>query len=410
MKSHILLIHALLLAPLFAILDGGTASMGAAGADATRLRVIAESSLFNREAFLFVTSRFRLVHGTADTEGHAIASGPEDDITVVDGIWVVNDGNVRHEIIVDAEYMKEKMREAFQSQAKSEASGTIEIQTDIKFLPLKQIWGKGQGIRFSPTLHGGGFRPPDSNGPQTMITPFDMIGSMGKDERMHPARLIHESFEEDDVSCRVGTEEVDGRDLVVVSHVYPDAVERPRHTFWFDAERGFLPVRMIREFDDPKERLVKTVVTEVRECSNGRWFPIRTVKVCFPAPDQAEKSIEVFDLRVTELDVDTPPSDDMLAIEIPKGAQLHNGVEPNSQIAIQADRRIGVSDFDELSERMGIRREERFQETEQMQPVELSETPMSPQRWYLIGGGVAILLAAMLVLWFRWAREHRPGI
>ncbi|MCP4542863.1 MAG: hypothetical protein GY832_37560, partial [Chloroflexi bacterium] len=224
MKSHIVLVPSLLLVPLLAILDGGTASMGAAGADATRLRVIAESSLFNREAFPFVTSRFRLVHGTADTEGHAIASGPEDDISVVDGIWVVNDGKVRHEIIVDAEYIKEKMREASQSQANSEAS---RLQIDIKFLPLKQIWGKGQGIRFSPTLHGGGFRPPDSNGPQTMITPFDMIGSMGKDERMHPARLIHESFEEDDVSCRVGTEEVDGRDLVVVSHVYPDAVERP---------------------------------------------------------------------------------------------------------------------------------------------------------------------------------------
>jgi hypothetical protein len=407
MKSHILLVHSLLLVPLFAILDGGTVSMGAAEGDATRLRVIAESSLFNREAFPFVTSRFRMVHGTADTEGQAIASGPEDDILVVDGIWIVNDGEVRHEIHVDAEYIKEKMREAAQSQADSEAST---LRVDIKFWPLKQIWGKGQGIRFSPTLHGGGFRPPDSNGPQITITPFDMIGSMGRDESLHPARLIHESFDEEDVLCQVdGIEDIEGRKLVVVSHTYRDSPERARCTFWFDAERGFLPVRMIREYDDPKKRLVKTVVTEVRECSNGRWFPIRTVKMGFPAPGQAEKSIEVFDLRVTELDVDTPPSGDMLAIEIPKGALLHNGVEPNSQITIQADRRIGVKDFDELGECMGIRREERFQEVEQMQPVELSDAPMSARRWYLIGGGVAILLAGMLVLWFRWAREQRSG-
>ena len=53
------------------LLVGGLA-YGKNNADTTRLKVIAEGSLSNRQAFGFVTCHFTLAHGKADTEDEAV--------------------------------------------------------------------------------------------------------------------------------------------------------------------------------------------------------------------------------------------------------------------------------------------------------------------------------------------------
>ncbi len=378
----------------------------------TRLKVIAEGALSNRETFLFLTSRFRLLHGTTDTEEQAIASGPAAIVVDAEGIWVVRQNQVRYELLVDESYIQRARRAALLAQRKdplrSRQNGPILIQTNIKFASEKLLWADGRGIAFSPTIQGGGFSPPDKVNPQITITPFDMIGSMGKDEKMHPSRLIRDSFTNSEVVCRVdGIEEVDGRKLVVVSHAYVNSKDQPHRRFWLDPARGFLPVQMTSTYDDPEQRFVKTVVTEVRECTGGRWFPMRTVKMCFPTPAQIEQKIEVFELRVTELDVDKPPTDEMLAIDLPKGSHLHNGIEANSQITFQADQRVSVTDFDELSERMGIQNQKRLQEAQQMEPIALSEPSVSSTRWLVVVAGVVVLLlVTILILFYRRAARH----
>ncbi|MCP4538339.1 MAG: hypothetical protein GY832_14475, partial [Chloroflexi bacterium] len=223
-------------------------------------------------------------------------------------------------------------------------------------------------MSYSPGLGGGGLFPPDKSGPRITMTPFDLAGMMGPDEERHPGYLIEESQNANGDTCRfVGSENIRGRDLLVVSYDETLGTENVHTKYWFDPERGFLPVQMTHEPDNPERVRRKAMVTDVGECSGGRWFPMRTVRMNFPGPAQTGKEIEVYQLTVQELDVDTPPSDEMLALEIPKGARLHNSVSPQSQRTLQEDQRISVADLGGVKEDMRSKAEERRQERDQME-------------------------------------------
>ena len=370
--------------------------------EADRLKIIAESTLANRMAFPFIDCRFVLTHRTSDNEKDILASNPQQVKLQAEGTWIVRKDQVRHELIIDPAIEKELQRKAIESQIKimNEKNKTIHVNLDMKFTSRKILWDGTGGMSYSPMLSAGGLMPPGSRGPGITLTPFDLIGMMGRDESRNPGVLIEGSKTKSNTNCRFeGVETLDGRDLLVVSCDETFDRENVHSKYWFDPQRGFLPVQMTKQSDNPKENRTKVMVTGFRECSGGRWFPMRLVKILTPGPAQTDKEIDVFELTVKQLDVDAPPSDDILALDIPKGARLHNSVDPQSQSTLQQPQRFSIADLGGVKEDMSKKVSERRTQHEQMErSLEKTESNVN---WIAIVVYTALIVIVAGILWLR---------
>lgn len=380
-----------------------------AGDETTRLRVIAENSLANRKAFPFIDCRFLVVYGKCDNDKDPLASGDLRDRQEGNGVWIVRKDQVRHEINLDPTIEREYLADAYaRAAAKADTSdGTIHVSVGRRLVSRKILWDGARGMSYSAAINGGGLFPPDTAGPGIGMTPFDLGGTMGPDERIHPGYLIEKSQESSEITCRfVGRERVRGRDLLVVSYDDTSRTDKEHSKYWFDAERGFLPVQRTKQCDDPKHIRTKVVVTDVRECSGGRWFPMRWVKILSPGPAQSDRELEVFDLTVKELDVDTPPSDEMLALDIPKGVRLHNSVSPQSQSTLEQQQRISVADLGGVKEEMSTRaKERRIQHEQETRPLVESES--GGNRLVMVVCGLLLLIAVVAAVFWNRRRSSR---
>ena len=81
---------------------------------------------------------------------------------------------------------------------------------------------------------------------------------------------------------------------------HPDGHKRE---FALDPARGHLPLCIIWS-DDKGAELDRYEVAEIKECSNGRWFPMRIVVYM----TQNRGFWIASEYRVTKLDVDNRPS------------------------------------------------------------------------------------------------------
>ena len=374
------------------------------GEETDRLQVIAESSLANRKAFPFVNCRFAVVYAKCDEDKDALEGGNLRERQKADGVWIVRKDQVRHEIVVDPDAEREYLAEAYaRAAAKADADvETIQVSVGRRLVSRKILWDGARGMSYSPVMGGGGMFSPDAAGPGITMTPFDLAGMMGPDERLRPGYLIEQIQESSEIKWRfVGSEKVRGRDLLVVSCDDTSGTDKEHSKYWFDPERNFLTVQRTHHYDDPSHVRTKVVVTDVRECSGGRWFPMRTVKILTPGPAQSERELEVFDLTVKELDVDTPPSDEMLALDIPEGARLHNSVDPLSQSTLEQQQRISVADLGGVKEDMSTRaKERRIRHEQETRPLVESE---SGGNRLLMAAGASLLVIAVVavVVWNR---------
>lgn len=376
-----------------------------ASQETDRLKVIAESALSNRNAFPFITCRFRLRYGKSDNEDQALMGGPLRVKLTGNGIWIVRHDQVRYELIVDSAIERHHVELALGSFLTSNTSkkmnkskkGTIEVSLGMRFISRKILWDGSKGMSYTPMLFGGGFLPPDQPSPGIVMTPFDLVGMMGRDECFHPGNLIEESKKRTGVSCRfAGLELVRGRNLLGVTYDDTSGRYNVHSEYCFDPKRGFLPVQVTKQSENHKQVRTKVVVTDVRECSGGRWFPVRSVKVLSPGPVQRDQDLDVFELTARELDVDTPPSDAMLVIDIPKGARLHNGIDPQSQSTLRQQQRISVADLSGVKQDMNSRARQRQIQHQQTQPL---RKPELGRNWLSFGVCTALLVIVVITSW-----------
>jgi hypothetical protein len=369
-----------------------------AGEESDRLRVIAESSLANRKAFPFINCRFVVVYAKCDNDKDPLEGGNLREGQEADGVWIVRNDQVRHEIIVDPTEERAYLDEAYARAAAKAGPDVKKLHVSVgrRLTSRKILWDGARGMSYSPIIGGGGMFPPDRPGPGITMTPFDLAGMMGPDERLHPGYVLEKRDESGAITWRfVGRETVRGRDLLVVSCDDNSYGDNAHSKYWFDPEWGFLPVQKTYHYDDPKHIRGKAVVTDVREFSGGRWFPTRSVQILSPGPAEPDGELEVFELRVKELDVDTPPSDEMLALEIPKGARLHNSVDALSQSTLQEGQRISVADLGGVKEEMSTRVEERRIQHQQEAAQPLVESESGGNRFLFMAVGASLLILAV---------------
>lgn len=360
-----------------------------------RLKTIAEGCLHNREAFPFFACRFVIIQGTASSVAEAVEKGPTEGTVEAEGLWMVAGDKERYEI----------NRKVQPEEVKVEKVGEGQEGISLIFPPAKRV---GQGsvvLSVDGMLHGGGLYSPDSPPPPVTMTPWDMIGEMGSEGKLNPGWLVTHRLDSENIRFRFGEiREIDGRRLVpIVVEIVGDEAE---FTFFVDPSRGFLPIQLwINDVGQPPFR--KGFVTHVRECSGGRWFPERVVGTEFGGGDETQRCL-ARELKVTELNVDSPPGDEDFAIWLAAGMTVHDCIDPYTNRQVKKATRIHVRQLPAFL--ADIRRVAKIRRQEES--ARSGKGPLPEPRlvgWWTPVVITLIVCVALAVVWRRRSQRRAPS-
>lgn len=217
-------------------------------------------------------------------------------------------------------------------------------------------------------------------------TPMGM-GFMGHRGQNGPGELSRNGLFE---MVGDGLEEIEGRPLVAVR--FKDKQQDYVKRYWFDPERGYLPIRYEGWIDGKLK--IRSFVTHVRECSNQRWFPERSVRVI--TPDKAGDLYDVWEVKLLELDADKHPAVADFTITVPAGTTVCDHEDPKGSFKLQQEEQIHVDDIPKLFAMLDQKR---------VTPLMATAIPRSdPLRWLYwagIGAGMTLTLTSV---WFIWRK------
>lgn len=367
------------------------------------LGFLAEGYLNNRESFRFLTCRYQITRGKASTREEAL-KGQLTEMTTQNAFWLVRDKLVRHDLEPDPRYKHKDPRKDMTTAPVGNGKG-------VGFLPPGSVGahylsdGAFQ-LGYSPLIRGANLYIPTEQGIGIIDgTPLSM-GWTGDHEQYNPGVMLRQCIAGERPGRLEGMQRVG--DVETMSVSLDQWKEHGPYRLYFDPERGFLPILSLHwYYADHKERGgFEYRITDIKQCSHGRWFPYRIVGM--PAPEEPVASRKVLIIAVTDLDVDTPPRIEDFYVDLPKRTQVGETAPAYAFISMGKNERINVGDLPRLHERCALnqRREERREAIRQYTQRRRRLSTLG------IAGGVALAVLAGLLglLYIRRRRKEEIGM
>lgn len=340
--------------------------------DIAEMKMIAQGYLHNQESFPFFSCRFVITQGSAPSLKEAVERGPASRKEQVEGVWVVDGDRVRYE------------RRGVGKHGHSFEDGRLSVALP----PLIYLEKKPLALSLDFVLGGGGIYSPEVPSPGVQMTPWDAVGAISSGQSATLAGVIATCVANPSLVKTTLTDDVN-IDGVLLTRLDVDYGSY-RLVFFVDPKRGYLPVQTW--YETPSGSKTKCFLTEIRECSGKRWFPMRCVAVWLSA-DGAPLPDSVREFRTIELEADRRPESAAFVAVLPTKMQVHDCNRPNSAIAVPAGRRVHVDDLESLVTECAAASEI---------PMEV-EDGSKTWRWVLAVNTVVIILVFTLIV----VRRHR---
>lgn len=379
------------LSPAVAIVFGGEAEL--AGTDRDAIGVMAEGYLSNREAFQSIRCRFGLIRAKAASVEEAL-EGKFTEPIHYQGLWLVDGQRVRYELMCDPEVFNSAME-----RAETGRKGTVPTESgspSMVAVPCTSEFHLSDGsfsLGYSPLIRGANLRTREMPNPAAIRkTPFSM-DIMGPNETTNPGSVLRACLDGRLVGRFDGTEEVMGVELLgAIAGRTPETL---RHKFFLDPKRGFLPIHVFDTYVESGKRIYEAYITDVRECSGGRWFPERSVVVW---DVDSSPPFPIQEITIVELHVDTPPSGGEFYLDLPEGTRV--SVPGRSEMTtLKSDERVGLRDLAELNARCvadGKRYAAKFASAALPNRADRGGSPVL--RWGLVIGSVLALACVVILI------------
>ena len=281
------------------------------------LGAIAEGYRNNRDAFQQIDCVFELTIGRSATLDQAVIGDLYAASPARSGKWMVNGEHVLYSLLCDPGVNEAVRKKMDGLRAKREAA-TLNIDcADIYYL---QKHG-GYSLNFSPiNITSNIFTADDQDGFGIRYTPFAM-DVMGSNEFSNPHRYLMDYLRGRWEGRFVGTERaVSGQDIVVC-----EVANNFRVRLGFDPARGYMLASMSDRDPTDGLRMYIAHVLDAKKCSNGAWFPMRTVKVYNPDSGPPYHT-EI--IKVISLNTDEPVPVDRFSLDLPKDTQVNRVGHP----------------------------------------------------------------------------------
>lgn len=294
-------------------------------------RIAAEGELNNRESMPYLDCRFTIAVGKVRDVDSAVRHGVQSERVATKGIWLFNGKKARFEIAGDGAFVEQNLKDIGNGQA------TLPIG------PEKLITDGETCLLYSPVTKGASLITRGRQIPGAALTPLNM-GVMGASGEFCPGNVIKSGLSNDEmtIECRQVVD-IHGAELIDIQLLHRGANTGLRYVL--DPSQGYLPVE-ISDTDPATERpRMKLFITEARELESGSWIPTRSVSVM---SFESKDGLGIREIVVDRIEDRVPPPDSELAIVLPAGSRINDGVDISKRIRITADRTIRSTDLPAL--------------------------------------------------------------
>lgn len=306
------------------------------------LKKVAEGYLKNRGAFKSFRREFLYRIGSASSLKDAVANGPTKSVLSASCKWIIDGKKIFYSRVID------KKAKTAQTDAKANPKPT-DIGGQKGFVAEIPLSAKGyltDGVRaitydpnFVVNLMGPKRIGELIDGLSPRGTPW-ALGGLGPTMTENPGRWM--------LDGKLGkwrivrTEKVKGGKRIVVECKRESACL----TYYFDPDRGFLPVR--REYVLTDGRKTHIAITDLRKCSGGRWFPTRVVVVNMRANGDVWR---VKEISLTTVDAKTKVKREEMALVLRGGISVLHVDDMLSSFRLKQNERVGIKDLEALHTR-----------------------------------------------------------
>jgi hypothetical protein len=316
---------------VFAIASARPVASGAPD-DNDRLTAIADAYLSNRESFQTLACDFVVAIGQADDIAAAKAGRLRDAVSG-QGHWRVSGEKVRLDITCDPAVVERAKKAAGPGGPWSVPLASQAFISD----------GQRQVVFSSDVGMGNVFPPERQSRGVSGFLPYD-IRVRGPGEPPSPAFYIKDTLARRGYAAITDTQTESGDPIVSIK--VGESANHLSAAFDLDPRRGYIPISFRDYGNDGKKITQELFTTDIRQVANGHWFPYRSVCI---TPGAAEP-LPAWTCKVEKLDLQAPPEREF-EIQMQKGSELLNTVDPYSRIFIEKTGRYGPDQIKGLLER-----------------------------------------------------------
>lgn len=335
-------LHAWTVLGVLVLCDVSFRAHAAASDDAaTKARFAAQGFLANYSGFEFYTCEMRIRAGKCGSLQRAIDSGPETDVATGTANMVV-DGPLLY----------------YKRSTDDEVKFDPTLKVGSMQLPAQWLLrGENQTLSGNPLLGGVSIQQSKAdsvpNGWQlgADMTTWDGAGALasgasglfGNYVSSRPNTGNPFSIEED-------VEILGVRCLGVTVTSGPIIAE-----FFVDENRGFIPLKtQLCVTGDKNTPMTIMFVTDIQQCSQGRWFPMRAVAVSLNGAHEGGNH-HVREIVVTHVDADQRPSRDAFSMELPAGMSISDPNGAPSQYTLHEKTTVTLANLPMYYERISLK-------------------------------------------------------
>ena len=283
------------------------------------LGALAEGYFNNRQAFRAINCRFEVVNTNATTVEDALAARFVGKQMTHYGLWLVNGANTRYELLCAPtvksaveEALREKRKAIREERSKGRSESTISVEcVDELYLKNDDYYMSYGPLILSANL----FSKETARPVGIRKTPFDM-GVIGADEISNPGRFLKDCLGGRFVGRFFGTERIGKAELLVTTVECKGFAD---YKYGFDPNRGYVLAYYASKDNKSGRRYEEAFVTDIKQCSEGRWFPMRSVVISYSDP---KAPLAITEFRVVQLDVDHGVAQEEFYLDIAAGTQV----------------------------------------------------------------------------------------
>jgi hypothetical protein len=345
-----------------------------------QVKAAVEGYLQNRNSFPFMRFKYTLTHAQTKSLKDALEGTNYLQPTVSRNLLLLDGPRFLHAEDIDEAVVKEALK-------KAKPTGKGAVSVSIPSMSGGYLTDGPNLFVYSPFLNcANATPPPDTAAGGLKVTPL-AFGNAPPDKLYGPDYRLEMCRTGKYVMWPEGLKEIDGRAAVCVK--FGNQKKEPTKYYAFDLERGFLPLQIITyEVAKGSRDYCGEYITHVRQCSNNRWFPERSVFVFYP-----ENKGDLFRVRETkavEIDVDKRPARADFTLKVKAGTNVVHTTHRGS-FRLKQDEDINVSDLPGILAKCDL--------ALKRLPMDTAIHPPDPYAWLRWCGyaATAVLLVTLVV-------------
>lgn len=346
--------------------------VGQPPADATpqALAAVANAYRVNLDAFQCYSCEYTVAWGGANSVDEAVAGKLVSTPRIASAKIFRRGHDVRFSLVEDAK-TKAELDAPLKSSDYTQLNG-MKVGKVVPFITSEQMHGKTHKIQFDARGRTVNVGERDATRGMEGYFLFDPLNVSGPNDFGVLADRVATG------GVKVALAQPSATQLVA-------KFELPKRVEWrytLDLSQGSLPVRIDGVYDEGRGGTLTVVVSKVRACSKGRFFPERITLVLRQSPTMPTAIVQ--DYVVTQLDTDACPPDEAFQLSLPAGTVVANSTDSRKHFITRRPETVSPSQLPQI-----LAMTEAAPKTPLMDTA-IPPAPQTPWWWYAAGGAVVV--------------------